>query len=721
MSTLTLSKKAPTEPARIPTTAAEKPKPTPPKVSPYAEIPFVTIDASSTLDIDDAIHLSRTDSGIRLIVAISNPTKAIKIDSSEDSRAYLLAATAYARDKAVQPMLPRHISESECSLVAGRDRRALMIDMQLSLEGDLRSTALHRDHIVVAHRLSYEQVPTLIASPEHPLSEMIQLASATARMLLNGRRQKGALALYDLARMLVTDEEGNLLPLESIDQTIGYVVVQEAMILSNLAVARFCIDHDIPVIYRNHAPRLAAPPSIHMAKTIDAWIASGTADLSAIKANFSAIAGKASYANVATGHYGLNLPAYLHVTSPLRRYADLASMRQIMAHLKGQPYPYTKAQLGDMAVHLNEAIERRKVERSDGFAAVTRRHAATALERGRAQQMADHEVLAALKASRDAGFMPQALHDEVIRRMDTMILPHASYNTLVFQIARSDWTEELSAAYGRALSASPPIAMQLLLYGTQSQALSDLQLVSEPDAGGGFYATGSVTRQGEPAVLRSACAASRKKDAEQLAAVDLCRLLVGLPRAAGTGAAQPVATPSAASTPNAAPPNSRGNLITYCALNKLPEPLVTTSGKGPSNAMIFTSVATVEAYGAPLEATALSNTKKDAENRVAFQMMELLKTLSPPPSQQATPSANPNAAPGPDSSNHVGLLQEVAQAAKKPFPVYTITEISQVPPQFRCVVAITAPQRITCEAKATTKKDAKNLAARQACKKAGLV
>jgi ribonuclease R len=76
-------------------------------------------------------------------------------------------------------------------------------------------------------------------------------------------------------------------------------------------------------------------------------------DLDVVRERTHLLLGRANYGDSLLGHYGLNLAAYLHFTSPIRRYADLITHRQVRAHLDGKELPYTKKNIERLALHIN--------------------------------------------------------------------------------------------------------------------------------------------------------------------------------------------------------------------------------------------------------------------------------------------------------------------------------------------------------------------------------
>jgi ribonuclease R len=63
---------------------------------------------------------------------------------------------------------------------------------------------------------------------------------------------------------------------------------------------------------------------------------------------------RAKYSEENLGHFGLNLDAYVHFTSPIRRYPDLMAHRQLKAHLHGLPWSHDEDETASLAAHCSE-------------------------------------------------------------------------------------------------------------------------------------------------------------------------------------------------------------------------------------------------------------------------------------------------------------------------------------------------------------------------------
>lgn len=222
---------------------------------------FVTIDSVSTRNLDVALAIQRLDDGYRLQVAIADPTEAVPLGSELDARARQAAASQYVRDATTAPMLPISISEGEGSLIAGAPRPALVFQLDIDSELNLANVAIEARTVTVGHRLTYADIPTLIQQTEHPAQQTLAMASHLATRLLERRHQKGALALFDLKRGLLTDENGNLHQYTEPGAAAGHLIVQEFMILANGAVAQYMAEHDVPAISRPKPQPLRWRPS----------------------------------------------------------------------------------------------------------------------------------------------------------------------------------------------------------------------------------------------------------------------------------------------------------------------------------------------------------------------------------------------------------------------------------------------------------------------------
>lgn len=694
---------------------------------------LVTIDSATTRDIDDAISVEQIDDRYRVVVCITDVTKLVAPGSTEDENARLLGATVYTRDTAVRSMLPRHISEARGSLVAGKPRRCFVFEVVLDAELEVERFTITRQTVTVSHRLSYDDVPTILQNEADPLYALISASATLSHKLLAKRRKRGAMALYDLARLLYMDEDGRLQQLARKDLVVGHIVVQELMILTNTLAAGHMVVHEIPGLFRNHAAKPAAPDSGDLATTVETWLRSGTMDTAEVQTTFATLMGKAAYGASVTGHYALALPFYGHFTSPLRRYADLANQFQLLAHLKGRPPLRTKEDLAILAEHLNEKAEDRKEERAEGFKETVKRHASQALDRGDLSRLADHEMVQAIKLSMESlkislegaaeipdeghGTLPDVLVDELVARLDGSTITDKVTVCLLATVGSGQWPQTLKIAFQRWLELFPARAVQLLHQAEQTAFIRHLDMSSEGE-GTSFEGIVRITDGGGSVhIFRGR--GSRKKDAEQWASAKAVLWLIGVDV---VEALDEPSDPPQSPKMDRPTGNPKGALLELCTKNGWAQPTFTSSGQGPSHAMVFSATVAVDDGRTQHRFTSTgAATKKDAEAIASAMLMDALKAtlpvapVAPMPSSPIAPAGEITVAAAPAvAGNAVGQLQEAAQKGKWPLPEYTIETLSEVPPRFKATVTVHGPKGGRFSGEATTKQEAKKRSAESA-------
>lgn len=313
--------------------------------------------------MDDAIWVERRPSGWFVQVSIADVAEAVCVDTAQDDRAWDRVATQYY-GTGNSPMLDRHLSEDTLSLWPNQAKRTVTVEFEVDLEGVASEPRVYTSVCVSQARLNYDQVPGIKTDAEHPQHGVIVAALELAFLLLQKRRAAGAMVAYDLATGWVLTEDGYLKQLTQSDDTIGYVLVQEMMIAANAAVANYALANEVPVLFRNHTPIKALPDRQEILAQLEAAFTSPISSVEFEQRKLQLVMGRAQYGATLKGHYGLNLPAYLHFTSPIRRYADLVVHRQIKAHLMQAELPYSQADLELEGEHINTRLLEIQTERS---------------------------------------------------------------------------------------------------------------------------------------------------------------------------------------------------------------------------------------------------------------------------------------------------------------------------------------------------------------------
>ena len=309
------------------------------------QVKGITIDGPTSQDLDDAIYLEETPTGAIASIHIADVAELVTIGSALDKVALARTQTRYLRRGNI-PMLPHALSEDKLSLREGQPRPTLTIQVNLNQQGDIESTDLFESWLVSAQRFSYEQADRACQRPSHPFHTLLQRCQRWADRLNQARQNQGAIGgLYNAAGLWV-DEDG--LPVVPSGQRYhAQMVIQEFMILANRAVARWLAERDVLALYRNHTARAIAPEREAM---MQALLTTGSMTL--IRQQLQNWLNKAEYSPTLVGHFALNLTAYCHFTSPIRRLADLLNHRIVKAILHEQPHPYRKAELEQLCGYI---------------------------------------------------------------------------------------------------------------------------------------------------------------------------------------------------------------------------------------------------------------------------------------------------------------------------------------------------------------------------------
>lgn len=639
---------------------------------------FLTVDSEHTKDFDDAVSISAMPNGAEILVAIADPTTKVLPASSIDIKAQEAAATIYTRDYATKKMFPAHVSENESSLLEGVQRDCLLFRIIIDNSLQIIEFTPMIGSIKVGKRLTYNDIPRIAADPDHDFHAPIKAGVVLAEALLKGRRQKGALALYDLNQFLLTDEEGNLQQMESSSDTIGHVLVQELMILTNSLAAQYMLKNNIPAVYRNHVAQLAAPPTTDLLQTIETLLqGGGNRELATSKIN--ALVGRAKYEATANGHYGLNLLAYMHITSPLRRYPDTMNVRQIKAHLLKTDYVYSQADISAISSKINETLEARRTATSDHFKSVVTKSAERLINAGRLKLMDSAQLSLALKSIREKdGSLPTELCEEISDRLEKNTLADNVIDRLFFQIDHAAIPESLKSSMSSWLHATPAKAMHLIGFSTQKNYLSDFS-VKCVSSKFGFEAKTQIKRISDGLIFSGHGKAAKKKDAEQIATVAVIAQAVGIPTLDTAFDNETSSVPPQAASSATIDGNPKGALLEMCARAKVSPPIFSMTASGPTHLPSFVCSAKMKFKGADLMTISDPFTSKKTAEADAARLLIIKLEAATESSGCKQPEFMIN-----DSGNPVGDIQEAMQKSGLPLPDYQFLTIKTHPPAFKC-------------------------------------
>jgi ribonuclease R len=322
----------------------------------------VTIDAASTRDIDDALAVlpAGVDGALRVFVSIADVDAFVPAGSPLDVEARARATSVYLSGHVV-PMFPPRLSDDAISLVEGRERPAMTVELRIDDEGVLTSVDIYPSLIVSKARLTYDQVAAYFATGEpgsmgdEVRAALRWLRTAAAR-LSTVRAARGGVELLREETSVTYDANTNEPTGFALrTDTEAHKLIERLMVAANEAVARWLVDRGLPGIFRVHDEpdpdrvRLLASFAQNFGFEAGLGRRLSARGLAAFEAQFrkspQAPAIRTALANVLPParytpdfgpHFGLAAPLYLHFTSPIRRYADLTVHRIVKAYLKGK-------------------------------------------------------------------------------------------------------------------------------------------------------------------------------------------------------------------------------------------------------------------------------------------------------------------------------------------------------------------------------------------------
>jgi ribonuclease R len=312
-------------------------------------------------------------------------------------------------------MLPEALSSHAASLLQGADRLAITAELRIDPEGAVTSVDLYESVIRSRARLTYDAVAELLARGGCPgvsdevVPTLRWLRTAAAR-LSAVRAARGGVELDREEAYIALDEDTREpIAITPRPDTDAHRIVERLMVAANEAVAGWLVARGLPGVFRVHDEPTEAQVRALDRFAHNAGVEAGFGPrltlrgLAAFEAQFrgASIApairtvlgkalGPARYTASPGLHFGLGAPLYLHFTSPIRRYADLAVHRVVKRYLRGERGQRAGDEaLGDLSQKLDERARRAAKAEAERHRMLVARYFA-----GRVGQAVDGNVVA---------------------------------------------------------------------------------------------------------------------------------------------------------------------------------------------------------------------------------------------------------------------------------------------------------------------------------------
>lgn len=375
-------------------------------------LPFMTIDPHDAKDFDDAVCLVEEDGKRCLWVAIADVANYVVKDSALDNAALNRATSVYL-PHAVLPMLPPRLADDLCSLRANVDRLAMVIALHLDEDSNIIETKAYEAVIHVDENLAYED-----ALEQDRFSEMMQLAdlwrSREIRLDISTAEVRPRLKSDGISLQIKWPNRATQM-IESFmvatNSAVAHMLGKEGASVPyrchtppdrpevtalNAKISALGLNIELPM--PSHR-KVGQDESEELNDLLSSWAGSSISmeieetsedekiqdymstvvDSEARKDMLKALAKaqkqaselddvkrrivdqglfqlmqRATYSEENLGHFGLDLDAYVHFTSPIRRYPDLMVHRQLKSLIHGKDWVYSQEEVVDISAHCSQ-------------------------------------------------------------------------------------------------------------------------------------------------------------------------------------------------------------------------------------------------------------------------------------------------------------------------------------------------------------------------------
>ncbi len=353
------------------------------------QLPLVTIDGADARDFDDAVFCEQRAKGWRLLVCIADVSSYVTPGTALDREAENRGNSVYFPDRVI-PMLPEVLSNGLCSLNPNVDRLCMACELFVDKKGKVDSFRFFEGVMRSQARLTYTQVSDMLVEGDVELCKQyatllphLHQLYALFQVLHKARAKRGAIDFDTTETRILFDSDMKVERIVPLIRNDAHRLIEECMLLANVAAASYLLGKKIPALYRNHE----GPPEDKLSDLREFLAEMGLAlsggdepqatdyaalldavaerpDRHLIQTVLLRSLSQAMYGADNHGHFGLSFSAYTHFTSPIRRYPDLIVHRAIKHLINGgrpEEFEYSHANLQGLGEHCS-STERRADE-----------------------------------------------------------------------------------------------------------------------------------------------------------------------------------------------------------------------------------------------------------------------------------------------------------------------------------------------------------------------
>ncbi|WP_086643398.1 RNB domain-containing ribonuclease [Acetobacter sp. DsW_063] len=277
----------------------------------YRDTPFMTIDGADSRDFDDAVWAARDGDGFLLRIAIADVAHYVRPDGALDREARERGHSVYLPGLVV-PMLPPRLSDDLCSLRPDADRLCVVFEIPIDIHGHAGEARIARGVMRSRARLTYEQAQEMHdgamagAAPGSDVTALLGALFATHDAVRSAAVARGVSVVERQERKVTFDPLSGRISVRVASRLDSHRLIESFMTVANHAAARIMRRCAAPGLFRVNPPIPDADAGIEAQR-------------------FAA----ARYSASPAPHAALALDEYAHVTSPIRRYADLLCHRAL--------------------------------------------------------------------------------------------------------------------------------------------------------------------------------------------------------------------------------------------------------------------------------------------------------------------------------------------------------------------------------------------------------